>query len=33
MDDKRSNGKAARSGRNVAFTEDDEDLLDEEGLE
>ena len=25
--------KAARSGRNVVFTEDDEDLLDEEGHE
>ena len=38
MYDKRSNEKAeamnekaAGSGRNVVFTEDDEDLLDEEG--
>ena len=33
MDDKRSNEKAARRGRNVIFTKDDEDLLDEEGHE
>ena len=33
MDNKRSNEKATRGGRNVIFTEDGEDLLDKEGNE
>ena len=33
MDNKRSNEKAAQGGKNVALTEDDEDLLDKEGNE
>ena len=33
MDNKRSNKKADRGGINVVFAEDDEDLLEKEGIE